>query len=182
MNRYNAIVLTGIKIVNRVEIPPDMVPDDAKVEITVSTNRFSAILLSRSPMVLVQLNSSCYLLFCCCCYINRPRYTTATTPEIATQALAKMISKRPKEGSMVTRRRMPRRKRPRTAALLIRRHEQPNARNVTGGGLTTNSTLQYVYLYCKIDRVVVVFSRESREGKQTVASVDKQTQSYAMSN
>jgi GTP cyclohydrolase II len=32
--KYNAIVGTGIKIVNRVEIPPEMVPDDAKVEIT----------------------------------------------------------------------------------------------------------------------------------------------------
>lgn len=32
--KYNAIVSTGIKIVNRVEIPPEMVPDDAKVEIT----------------------------------------------------------------------------------------------------------------------------------------------------
>jgi len=32
--KYNAIVNTGIKIVNRVEIPPDMVPDDAQVEIT----------------------------------------------------------------------------------------------------------------------------------------------------
>jgi GTP cyclohydrolase II len=32
--KYNAIVSTGIKIVNRIEIPPDMVPDDAKVEIT----------------------------------------------------------------------------------------------------------------------------------------------------
>lgn len=29
-----AITQTGIKIVNRVEIPPDLVPDDAKVEIT----------------------------------------------------------------------------------------------------------------------------------------------------
>jgi hypothetical protein len=151
MNRYNAIVSTGIKIVNRVEIPPDMVPDDAKVEITVSTKHVFGNLFPCSPMVFVQLNSSCHLRFCCCCcYINRPRYTTATTPEIATQALAKMISKRPKEGSTVTRRRMPRRKRPRTAALLIRRHEQPNARNVAGGGLTTNSTSQYVYLYCKL--------------------------------
>ena len=34
MHRYNAIVSTGIKIVNRIEIPPEMVPDDAKVEIT----------------------------------------------------------------------------------------------------------------------------------------------------
>jgi GTP cyclohydrolase II len=32
--KYNAIVETGIKIVNRIEIPPDMVPEDAKVEIT----------------------------------------------------------------------------------------------------------------------------------------------------
>jgi len=32
--KYNAIVNTGITIVNRVEIPPDMVPDDAQVEIT----------------------------------------------------------------------------------------------------------------------------------------------------
>jgi hypothetical protein len=32
--KYNAIVSTGIRIVNRVEIPPEMVPDDAKVEIT----------------------------------------------------------------------------------------------------------------------------------------------------
>eukprot|EP00529_Nitzschia_sp_RCC80_P022383 CAMPEP_0113489420 /NCGR_PEP_ID=MMETSP0014_2-20120614/26519_1 /TAXON_ID=2857 /ORGANISM="Nitzschia sp." /LENGTH=491 /DNA_ID=CAMNT_0000383155 /DNA_START=230 /DNA_END=1705 /DNA_ORIENTATION=+ /assembly_acc=CAM_ASM_000159 len=32
--KYNAIVNTGIKIVNRVEIPPEMVPADAKVEIT----------------------------------------------------------------------------------------------------------------------------------------------------
>lgn len=32
--KYNAIVNTGIKVVNRVEIPPEMVPDDAKVEIT----------------------------------------------------------------------------------------------------------------------------------------------------
>ena len=29
-----AITATGIKIVNRVEIPPELVPDDAKVEIT----------------------------------------------------------------------------------------------------------------------------------------------------
>jgi GTP cyclohydrolase II len=32
--KYDAIVSTGIKIVNRVEIPPEMVPEDAKVEIT----------------------------------------------------------------------------------------------------------------------------------------------------
>lgn len=32
--KYNAIVDSGITIVNRVEIPPDMVPDDAQVEIT----------------------------------------------------------------------------------------------------------------------------------------------------
>jgi GTP cyclohydrolase II len=32
--KYNAIVSTGIKIVNRVEIPPEMVPGDAMVEIT----------------------------------------------------------------------------------------------------------------------------------------------------
>lgn len=32
--KYNAIVNTGITIVNRVEIPPDLVPDDAQVEIT----------------------------------------------------------------------------------------------------------------------------------------------------
>jgi GTP cyclohydrolase II len=32
--KYDAIVSTGIKIVNRIEIPPEMVPDDAKVEIT----------------------------------------------------------------------------------------------------------------------------------------------------
>jgi len=32
--KYNAIVNTGITIVNRVEIPPDMVPEDAQVEIT----------------------------------------------------------------------------------------------------------------------------------------------------
>ena len=32
--KYNAIVSTGIKIVNRIEIPPEMVPDDAQVEIT----------------------------------------------------------------------------------------------------------------------------------------------------
>ena len=31
--RYNAIVESGIKIVNRVEIPPEMVPKDAQVEI-----------------------------------------------------------------------------------------------------------------------------------------------------
>ena len=31
--KYNAIVESGIKIVNRVEIPPDMVPKDAQVEI-----------------------------------------------------------------------------------------------------------------------------------------------------
>mmetsp|Transcript_49186 Transcript_49186/g.148037 ORF Transcript_49186/g.148037 Transcript_49186/m.148037 type:complete len:467 (-) Transcript_49186:316-1716(-) len=32
--KYNAIVNTGIKIVNRVEIPKDLVPSDAQVEIT----------------------------------------------------------------------------------------------------------------------------------------------------
>jgi len=32
--KYNAIVGSGIKIVNRVEIPPEMVPADAQVEIT----------------------------------------------------------------------------------------------------------------------------------------------------
>jgi len=32
--KYNAIVQTGITIDNRVEIPADMVPEDAKVEIT----------------------------------------------------------------------------------------------------------------------------------------------------
>ena len=32
--KYNAIVSTGIKIVNRVEIPADLVPADAQVEIT----------------------------------------------------------------------------------------------------------------------------------------------------
>lgn len=32
--KYNAIVNTGITIVNRVEIPPEMVPEDAQVEIT----------------------------------------------------------------------------------------------------------------------------------------------------
>jgi len=32
--KYNAIVSTGIKIENRIEIPPDMVPEDAQVEIT----------------------------------------------------------------------------------------------------------------------------------------------------
>ena len=32
--KYNAIVSSGIEIVNRVEIPPEMVPEDAKVEIT----------------------------------------------------------------------------------------------------------------------------------------------------
>ena len=32
--KYNAIVGTGIKIVNRVEIPPELVPLDAQVEIT----------------------------------------------------------------------------------------------------------------------------------------------------
>jgi len=32
--KYNAIVGTGIKIVNRVEIPPELVPPDAQVEIT----------------------------------------------------------------------------------------------------------------------------------------------------
>jgi hypothetical protein len=32
--KYNAIVNSGIKIVNRIEIPPDMVPEDAQVEIT----------------------------------------------------------------------------------------------------------------------------------------------------
>eukprot|EP00932_Pfiesteria_piscicida_P009799 SRR837773.20593.p1 GENE.SRR837773.20593~~SRR837773.20593.p1 ORF type:complete len:101 (-),score=45.54 SRR837773.20593:85-354(-) len=31
--KYNAIVSTGIKIEERVEIPPDMVPKDAHVEI-----------------------------------------------------------------------------------------------------------------------------------------------------
>ena len=31
--KYNAIVESGIKIVNRVEIPPEMVPKDAQVEI-----------------------------------------------------------------------------------------------------------------------------------------------------
>ena len=32
--KYNAIVSTGIKIVNRIEIPKDLVPSDAQVEIT----------------------------------------------------------------------------------------------------------------------------------------------------
>ena len=32
--KYNAIVNTGIKIVNRVEIPQELVPADAQVEIT----------------------------------------------------------------------------------------------------------------------------------------------------
>lgn len=32
--KYNAIVQTGIKIVNRIEIPPELVPADAQVEIT----------------------------------------------------------------------------------------------------------------------------------------------------
>jgi hypothetical protein len=32
--KYNAIVSTGIKIENRVEIPKDLVPADAQVEIT----------------------------------------------------------------------------------------------------------------------------------------------------
>ena len=32
--KYNAIVQTGIKIENRVEIPPELVPADAQVEIT----------------------------------------------------------------------------------------------------------------------------------------------------
>merc|ERR1711957_283402 len=32
--KYDAIVSTGIEIVNRVEIPKDLVPDDAQVEIT----------------------------------------------------------------------------------------------------------------------------------------------------
>jgi len=32
--KYNAITSTGIKIVNRIEIPKDLVPDDAQVEIT----------------------------------------------------------------------------------------------------------------------------------------------------
>lgn len=32
--KYNAITSTGIKIVNRVEIPPELVPKDAQVEIT----------------------------------------------------------------------------------------------------------------------------------------------------
>jgi hypothetical protein len=32
--KYNAIVATGIKIDERVEIPPEMVPKDAQVEIT----------------------------------------------------------------------------------------------------------------------------------------------------
>jgi hypothetical protein len=31
---FSAITATGIKIVNRVEIPPELVPADAKVEIT----------------------------------------------------------------------------------------------------------------------------------------------------
>lgn len=32
--KYNAIVNTGIKIVNRIEIPQELVPTDAQVEIT----------------------------------------------------------------------------------------------------------------------------------------------------
>lgn len=32
--KYNAIISTGITIENRIEIPPEMVPEDAKVEIT----------------------------------------------------------------------------------------------------------------------------------------------------
>jgi hypothetical protein len=32
--KYNAIVNTGIEIVNRVEIPKELVPEDAQVEIT----------------------------------------------------------------------------------------------------------------------------------------------------
>ena len=32
--KYNAIVATGIKIVNRIEIPKELVPEDAQVEIT----------------------------------------------------------------------------------------------------------------------------------------------------
>jgi hypothetical protein len=32
--KYNAIVASGIKIVNRVEIPKELVPADAQVEIT----------------------------------------------------------------------------------------------------------------------------------------------------
>lgn len=32
--KYNAIVGTGIEIINRIEIPPEMIPDDAQVEIT----------------------------------------------------------------------------------------------------------------------------------------------------
>mmetsp|Transcript_21455 Transcript_21455/g.33242 ORF Transcript_21455/g.33242 Transcript_21455/m.33242 type:complete len:92 (-) Transcript_21455:113-388(-) len=32
--KYNAIVNTGITIVNRVEIPRELVPEDAQVEIT----------------------------------------------------------------------------------------------------------------------------------------------------
>ena len=32
--KYNAIVNTGIKIVNRIEIPQELVPADAQVEIT----------------------------------------------------------------------------------------------------------------------------------------------------
>jgi len=32
--KYNAIVNTGIKIVNRIEIPVELVPADAQVEIT----------------------------------------------------------------------------------------------------------------------------------------------------
>lgn len=32
--KYNAIVGTGIKIVNRIEIPKELVPEDAQVEIT----------------------------------------------------------------------------------------------------------------------------------------------------
>ena len=32
--KYNAIVNSGIKIENRIEIPQELVPDDAQVEIT----------------------------------------------------------------------------------------------------------------------------------------------------
>lgn len=32
--KYNAIVNSGITIVNRIEIPQELVPDDAQVEIT----------------------------------------------------------------------------------------------------------------------------------------------------
>ena len=32
--KYDAIVSTGIKIVNRIEIPEELVPTDAQVEIT----------------------------------------------------------------------------------------------------------------------------------------------------